>query len=143
MKNRFPEILIVEDDPLDVLLTKEILDSQNFRKSLHIVDNGMDAMDFLHKKGKYKSAPTPDIILLDLNLPKKDGREVLIDIKHNDKLKSIPVVILTSSEMKEDIRLAYDNYANSYVAKPLDLEQFANIIRTLNNYWLSLTIKPN
>jgi two-component system response regulator len=143
MINRSAVILLVEDDPLDVELTKAVLTAHKMANSIYVVDNGIDALDFLYKRGKYKAAPTPDIIFLDLNLPKMDGREVLIDLKHNEDLKSIPIVILTSSEIKKDIRLAYDNYASCYVTKPLDIDQFLNIVKTLNNFWLSIVTTTN
>ena len=143
MNHRNAEILLVEDDPLDIELTKEVISAYKMANNIHVVTNGEDALSFLYKKGKYKTAPTPDIVFLDLNLPKIDGREILIDIKHNEKLKRIPIVILTSSELKDDIKLAYDNYANCYVTKPLDIEQLASIVKTLNNFWLSLVVAPN
>ncbi len=139
---RVVEILLVEDNMVDVELTRETLETHKMVNNLHVVNNGEDAMDFLFKKGKFKSAPTPDVILLDLNLPQKDGREVLIEIKHNEDLKTIPVVILTVSEDENDIKMAYDNYANCYVTKPLDMVQFVKIVQSLENFWFSIVQFP-
>ncbi len=139
---RVVEILLVEDNMVDVELTRETLETHKMVNNLHVVNNGEDAMDFLFKKGKFKSASTPDVILLDLNLPQKDGREVLIEIKHNEDLKTIPVVILTVSEDENDIKMAYDNYANCYVTKPLDMVQFVKIVQSLENFWFSIVQFP-
>ncbi len=139
---RVVEILLVEDNMVDVELTRETLETHKMVNNLHVVNNGEDAMDFLFRKGKFKSAPTPDVILLDLNLPQKDGREVLIEIKHNEDLKTIPVVILTVSEDENDIKMAYDNYANCYVTKPLDMVQFVKIVQSLENFWFSIVQFP-
>lgn len=135
--NKNLEILLVEDNLLDAELTKAILSTYKFNYNLHMVYNGEDAMSFLYKEMEFKSAPTPDFIILDLNLPKKDGREVLIEVKHNDKLKHIPIVILTSSTDMSDIKMVYDNYANAYMTKPLNMIQFDEIMQSLQKYWMS------
>ena len=132
------EILLVESNKADVDYTKETINTYNLKNNLHIVDNGEDAMDFLYKRNQYKSVPTPDIIILSLNLPKKDGREVLIEIKHNDELKNIPVVVLTASGEEKDISMVYGDYANCCITKPIDFKQFERILKSLNNFWLSL-----
>ena len=142
MEPKFIELLLVEDSPGDVRLTKEALKDYKILNNLSVVNDGQEAMDFLNKKGKYKDAPTPDIILLDLNLPKKDGREVLVDIKSDKELRRIPVVILSTSDAEEDIVRAYKNYANCYVTKPIDLEQFVKVVKTLHNFWLSIVKLP-
>lgn len=119
--NRYIEILLVEDNPGDIRLTEEILHEGNILKNLNIVEDGVEALSFLRKEGKYINAPTPDLILLDLNLPKKDGRELLIDIKNDINLKKIPVIVLTTSRADEDIAKVYNLNANCYVSKPMDL----------------------
>ncbi len=143
MKTNVVEILLVEDNAADIELTRQSFLNCKLGNKLHVTRTGEDALNFLYKKGKFKSAPTPDMILLDLNLPQISGREVLVEIKHNDELKLIPVVILTASEDEDDIKLAYDNYANCYVAKPLDIDQFAKIIKSLNNFWFSIVEYPD
>ncbi len=132
------EILLVEDNLLDVEFTRETLNTYKIDHKLHVVYNGEDAMNFLYKLGKYKTVPSPDFIILDLNLPKKDGREVLIEIKHHDDFKSIPVVILTSSNDANDIKMVYDNYANCYLTKPINFIQFKKTIESLKKFWLSI-----
>lgn len=132
------EILLVEDNLLDVEFTKETLNAYRMDHNLHVVDNGEDAMNYLYKIGQYKTVSTPDFIILDLNLPKKDGREVLIEIKHHDEFKHIPVVILTSSNDAKDIKMVYDNYANCYLTKPINLIQFKKTIESLKKFWLSI-----
>lgn len=132
------EILLVEDNLIDVEFLKETLKTIRIDHNLHVVGNGEDAMSFLYKLGKFKTVPNPDFIILDLNLPKKDGREVLIEIKHRDDFKSIPVVILTSSNEADDIKMAYDNYANCYLTKPISIIQFKRTIKSLKKFWLSV-----
>jgi chemotaxis family two-component system response regulator Rcp1 len=136
------EILLVEDNPGDVRLTKEALKEGKVRNSLHTVMDGEEAMAFLRKEGKYSGAPRPDLILLDLNLPKKDGREVLAEIKDDDDLKSIPVVVLTTSQAEEDIARTYNLHANCYITKPVDLEQFLNVVHSIEKFWLSVVKLP-
>lgn len=125
------EILLVEDNLLDIEFTRETLNAYKLDHKLHIVENGVDAMNFLYKLGEYKTVASPDFIILDLNLPIKDGREVLIEIKHHDDFKSIPVVVLTSSSDANDIKMVYDNYANCYLTKPINPIQFKKTIESL------------
>ena len=136
------EILLVEDNPGDIRLTKEALKESKIAINLHVVMDGVEAMSFLHREGKYTYAPRVDLILLDLNLPKKDGREVLKEIKTDDNLKRIPVVILTVSGAEEDILKTYDLHANCYVTKPVDFEEFMKVVRTLEDFWLTIVKLP-
>jgi two-component system, chemotaxis family, response regulator Rcp1 len=138
------EILLVEDNPGDVRLTKEALKEGKVYSNLHTVKDGVEAMEFLRREGKYKSVPRPDIILLDLNLPKKDGREVLQEIKTDAELRRIPVVVLTTSKAEEDVLRTYDLHANCYVTKPVDLEKFMVVVKTIDSFWLTVvTLPPN
>ena len=136
------EILLVEDNPADVRLTREALREGKVINSLHVVEDGMEALDFLRKRSPYTNQPSPDLILLDLNLPKKDGREVLAEIKQDDNWKRIPVVILTTSRAEEDIVRSYNLHANAYVTKPVDLTQFLEVIRVLEEFWLAVVTLP-
>jgi len=136
------QMLLVEDNPGDVRLTKETLRDSKIMVNLHVVGDGMEAMAFLRKESKYANAPRPDIVLLDLNLPKKDGREVLAEIKQDPDLKRIPVVILTISNGQEDILKSYNLHANAYVTKPLNLEQFAKIVKAIEDFWLTVVKLP-
>jgi len=137
------EILMVEDNPGDVRLTIEALKDGKMSNNLHVVGDGVEAMAWLHRKGKYTDAPRPDIILLDLNLPKKDGREVLVEIKSDRELKRIPVVILTTSAAEEDIAKAYDFNANCYITKPVDLAQFMKVVKSIEEFWLTIVKLPD
>jgi two-component system, chemotaxis family, response regulator Rcp1 len=137
------EILLVEDNPGDVRLTREALRDAKVQNILHIASDGMEAISFLRRQGKHDNAPRPDLILLDLNLPKKGGREVLEEIKLDPSLKTIPVVILTSSSAEEDILRSYELHANCYVTKPVGLEQFMKIVSTIDNFWLAIVKLPN
>lgn len=136
------EILLVEDNPGDVRLTQEVLKEGKVHNKLSIVENGVQAISFLKKENEYKDSPTPDLILLDLNLPKKDGREVLLDIKKDPELKKIPVVVLTTSQAEEDILKVYDLNANCYVSKPVDLGQFIDVVKSIEDFWLSIVKLP-
>ena len=136
------DILLVEDNPGDRRLTVEALKEAKIRNELYEVDNGVEAMAFLRKEGKYDAAPRPDLILLDLNLPKMDGREVLREIKEDVHLKSIPVVILTTSEAEEDIIKTYESHANCYITKPVDLDQFIRVVKSIENFWLTIVQLP-
>lgn len=136
------DILLVEDNPADVRLTQENFKEGKILNNLHVVKDGEEAMAFLHRKGKYADAVRPDLILLDLNLPKKDGREVLAEIKTDEELKSIPVVILTISKAEEDILKSYNLHANCYIIKPIDIEQFNKIVRSIEDFWLTLVKLP-
>jgi two-component system, chemotaxis family, response regulator Rcp1 len=138
------EILLVEDNPGDVRLTKEALKEGKVYSNLHTVKDGVEAMEFLRREGKYKDVPRPDIILLDLNLPRKDGREVLEEIKSDELLKRIPVVVLTTSKAEEDVLRTYNLHANCYVTKPVDLEKFMVVVKSIDVFWLTVvTVPPN
>ena len=137
------EILLVEDNPADVRLTQEALKEGKVFSNLHWAKDGVEALEFLRKQGPHANAPRPDIILLDLNLPKKDGREVLSVIKSDDQLKRIPVVILTTSKAEEDVLKTYNLHANCYVTKPVDLEQFIRVVKTIDQFWLTVVTLPN
>jgi two-component system, chemotaxis family, response regulator Rcp1 len=142
-KNLIPvEILLVEDSPTDVLLAKEALEYSKIVNNLHSVSDGVEAMAFLRQEGVYKDAPRPGIILLDLNMPKKDGREVLAEVKSIENLKRIPIVVLTTSRNEADILKAYGLHANCYVVKPVDFEKFAEVVRNLESFWFSVVTLP-
>lgn len=136
------EILLVEDNPGDIRLTQEALKESKVLNTVHIVNDGVEAMAFLRKEEKYVDAPRPDIILLDLNLPRKDGREVLVEIKTDEDLKRIPVVILTTSVAEEDILKAYNHYVNCYITKPVELDEFIQIVKSIEGFWLSIVRLP-
>jgi len=136
------EILLVEDNPADVGLTREALHDAKMANNHHVVGDGVEAMAFLRQQGKYATAPLPDLILLDLNLPKKDGRSVLAEIKADECLKRIPVVVLTTSKADEDVYRAYGLHANCYICKPVDFEQFVKIVNSLEGFWLSMVKLP-
>ncbi len=136
------EILLVEDSPGDQRLTREALKEGKIRNNLNIVEDGEAAIAFLNQEEEYSDAPRPDLILLDLNLPKKDGREVLSVIKANDKLKRIPVVILTTSSADEDILKAYNLNANCYITKPVDFDQFINVVQKVSEFWFTIVKLP-
>jgi CheY-like chemotaxis protein len=142
MENEPIRILLIEDNPADVRLTRENLKDSKIRNNLYVVSDGADAMAFLRREGKFGNAARPDLILLDLNLPKKDGREVLTEIKSDDKLRSIPVVVLTISKAEEDVLKTYDLHANCYITKPIDLEQFAKVVKSIEDFWLSIVRLP-
>ncbi len=139
---RMINILLVEDNPGDVELIREALSESKVRNELHVVSDGVQAMEFLRGEGNYADAPCPDLILLDLNLPKKSGREVLEEIKTDPKLSKIPVVILTSSKEEEDVCRSYRLRANCYVTKPVDFEQFMNVVRSIEDFWLTVVKLP-
>jgi CheY-like chemotaxis protein len=136
------EILLVEDNPGDVRLTLEVLKDARVRNNISMVNDGVAALAFLRQEGDYVNAPRPDLILLDLNLPKKNGLEVLADIKADHDLRGIPVVILTVSGDEEDYLKSYDLYANCCITKPLDLDQFINVIRSIEDFWLTIVKLP-
>ena len=135
-------ILLVEDSPADVLLTKEALSDSKLLVELHVAENGMQAMEFLRHNGPYSEAPTPDLVLLDLNLPLKDGREVLAEVKADPHLRSIPIVVLTTSQAEEDVLRAYGLHANCYITKPVDFESFVNVVRSIQQFWFSIVTLP-
>ena len=143
MKNfKFIEILLIEDNPGDARLTQEALNDGKMKNNLHIVYDGVEATDFLFKRNKYKDAPRPDLIILDLNLPKKNGHEVLAEIKVDETLKSIPVVILTTSKAEEDILKSYKSHANCFLTKPIDLIEFFEMIKSIEGFWFTLVKLP-
>jgi two-component system, chemotaxis family, response regulator Rcp1 len=138
------EILLVDDSLSDVRLTKEAIKEFKMFNKVTVARDGVEAMAFLHKEGKYADAIRPDLILLDLNMPRKDGRETLAEIKTDPSLRRIPVVILTVSKAEEDVLKAYDLHANCYVTKPMDIEQFSKIVKTIDDFWFSIvTLPPN
>lgn len=136
------DILVVEDNPGDARLIKEVLNDNKVFSSLYIVNDGVEAMNFLHNEGKYKKVPKPDLIILDLNLPRKDGREVLAEIKADNKLKHIPIVIMTISQAEEDILKSYNLHANCYITKPIDLNQFIKVVKSIEDFWFSIVKLP-
>ncbi len=137
------EILLVEDNPGDVRLTREALQESKLRNNLHVVMDGEAAMDFVYQRGEYADEPRPDLLLLDLNLPKKDGREVLEDIKGDEELRSIPVVILTTSEADEDIVKTYNLHANAYITKPVGMEKFIDVVKSVKDFWFTIVKLPD
>ncbi|MEH2368563.1 response regulator [Nostoc sp.] len=136
------EVLLVEDNPGDVQLTRIALEDSQISIHLNVVEDGVEAMAFLRKQGKYANLANPDIILLDFNLPKKDGREVLAEIKGDENLKRIPVVVLTTSQAEEDILKAYNLFANCYITKPVDFDQFVKIVQSIENFWFAIVKLP-
>ena len=136
------EILLVEDSPADVLIAREALSESKILNTIHVAEDGVDALDFLYQRGKFASSPRPDLILLDLNLPRKNGREVLAEIKADDLLKYIPVVVLTTSNAEEDILKSYNLHANCYVVKPIEFENFVRAVKSIENFWFSVVALP-
>lgn len=136
------EILLVEDSPTDILLAKEALEDSKLVNKLSTVPDGVEAMAFLRREGPYCDAPRPGLILLDLNLPKKDGREVLAEIKSDEKLMRIPVVVLTTSKSEADVLKAYGLHANCYIVKPVDFEKFADVVKYIENFWFAVVTLP-
>lgn len=139
---RLIEILIVEDNPGDVRLMRETFQEGRIRNRLSVVEDGVEALAFLRREGPYDAAPRPDLILLDLSLPRKNGHEVLMEIKRDLELKRIPVCVVTSSAAEKDILEAYNNYVNCYLTKPVDLEQFIGMVRSVEDFWLSIVKLP-
>jgi chemotaxis family two-component system response regulator Rcp1 len=137
------DILLVEDSPGDVRLTREALKDANMHINLHVVSDGIEAMAFLNREGSYEKVPRPDLILLDLNLPRKDGREVLAEIKADLRLMFIPIVILTTSASDEDILRSYRLHANCYISKPVDLDGFLRVVQSIDSFWLSVVKLPH
>ncbi|GAA2620150.1 response regulator [Actinomadura fulvescens] len=136
------EVLLVEDDPGDVLLTTEAFEHNKVKNNLHVVNDGEQAMAFLRREEPYAGAPRPDLVLLDLNLPRKDGREVLEEIKDDEELRSVPVVVLTTSEADEDILRSYHLHANAYVTKPVDFDQFIRVVRQIDDFFVTVVKLP-
>lgn len=137
------EILVVEDNPADVRLIEEALREGKFNNRLSVAEDGAEAIEFLRRQGKYLTAKRPDLILLDLNLPKKDGREVLAEIKEDEDLRKIPVVVLTTSRAEEDIVRSYKLHANCFISKPVGIEQFMEVVRQIEEFWLSIVKLPS
>lgn len=136
------DVLLVEDDAGDVLMTQEAFEHHKLRNQLHVVSDGVEALAFLRREGQYADAPRPGLILLDLNLPRKDGREVLEEVKNDGSLRSIPIVVLTTSQAEEDILRSYSLHANAYVAKPVDFERFIEVIRQIDDFFVSVVKLP-
>ncbi|WP_433324449.1 response regulator [Spirillospora sp. CA-294931] len=136
------EVLLVEDDPGDVLLTTEAFEHNKVKNTLHVVNDGEQAMAFLRREAPYEDVPRPDLVLLDLNLPRKDGREVLEEIKSDDGLRRLPVVVLTTSEADEDILRSYNLHANAYVTKPVDFDQFISVIQRIDDFFVTVVKLP-
>lgn len=136
------EILIVEDDLADIKLTKRSLERNRILNNIHVVRDGIEAMQFLNQEGQYVDAPRPDLILLDLDMPRKDGRETLHEIKNDPHLKTIPVVIMTTSKQETDIEQSYLEHANSYITKPVNMEQFQKVVEAINAYWFTVVKLP-
>lgn len=136
------EVLLVEDDPADVELTLEVMDRTRLKVQMNVVKDGVEAMEYLRRDGKYTDSIRPDLVLLDLNMPRKDGREVLREIKADEGLKSIPVVILTTSDSDEDIIMTYATGANCYITKPVGLDQFIKVVRSIENFWFTVVKYP-
>ena len=136
------EVLLVEDNPGDVLLTTEALEEAKLHLTLSVVSDGVEALDFLYHRDPYAEAPRPDLMLLDLNMPRMDGREVLAEIKGDPDLRGIPVVVLTTSRAEQDIVRTYNLHANAYVTKPVDLEQFITIVHAINQFWFTIVALP-
>lgn len=141
-KTKPVEVLLVEDNPGDVRLTQEAFKDGRMLVNLNIAMDGVEAMDFLHRRGKYGSAVRPDLILLDLNLPKKNGREVLAEIKADPELRRLPVIVMTTSKAEQDIHRAYNLNANCYITKPVELEEFLQVVRSIEDFWLSIVTLP-
>ena len=136
------DVLLVEDDPGDVLMTREAFEHHKLRNKLHVVADGVQALQFLRREGEHAGAPRPGLVLLDLNLPRKDGREVLAEIKSDQALRSIPVVVLTTSEAEEDILRSYDLHANAYITKPVDFDRFIDVIRQIDDFFVTVVKLP-
>lgn len=141
-KKRAVEILLVEDSAIDIQLTEEAFSEGKIHNNLHVVNDGEEAMAFLRQSGRFAKMPRPDLVLLDLNLPRKDGREVLAEMKMDEDLRRIPVVILTTSRAEEDILRAYNLHSNCYVTKPIDMQQFLDVIKSISEFWLSIVALP-
>jgi chemotaxis family two-component system response regulator Rcp1 len=140
--SRLIEILLVEDSATDVMLAKEALEYAKVCNQLHVVKDGVEAMAFLRQEGQYAESPRPDLILLDLNMPRKDGGEVLAEVKADNDLKQIPVVVLTTSQAQQDVLHAYGLHANCYITKPVDFDQFANVVQAIDNFWFTVVTLP-
>jgi CheY-like chemotaxis protein len=136
------EVLLVEDDPGDVLLIREAFEDNKVANRLHVVADGVEALEFMRRENGHEDAPRPDLVLLDLNLPRKDGREVLAEVKADDDLRSIPIVVLTTSQAEEDVLRSYDLHANAYVTKPVDFDRFIGVVRQIDQFFVSVVKLP-
>ena len=136
------EILLIEDNPVDIRMTQEAFKDYRVANTLHAITDGEAAMDFIYQRGTYKDAPRPDLILLDLNLPKKDGREILDEVKADDKVRSIPIVVLTTSALDEDMMASYCKNANAFVTKPIEFDDFVTMMKTIGDFWLTFVKLP-
>jgi two-component system, chemotaxis family, response regulator Rcp1 len=141
-RTKHVDLLLVEDNPGDVRLTEEALRDADIPVKISVAMDGVEALDFLHRRGKYRNAPRPDLILLDLNLPRKNGPEVLSDIKSDPDLKRIPVLVMTTSQEPEDVQKAYSLNANCYITKPVQLDDFMNVVQSIENFWLKTAVLP-
>ena len=139
---RLARVLLVEDSPDDVLLTREALKEAKVANELHVAEDGEEALDFVRRRGSHSDAPRPDLIILDLNLPRKDGREVLVELKEDSDLQRIPVVVLTTSASDEDVMRAYEHHVNAYVRKPIGLDRFVEIVQSIDEFWLGIVTLP-
>ncbi len=137
------QILLIEDDLADIKLTKRALENERILNDIHVVRDGVEAMQFLRREEEYENVPRPDLILLDLNMPRKDGRETLHEIKTDPELKTIPVVVMTTSEDESDVSRSYLEHANSYITKPVDMDQFKHVVQVINAYWFSVVKLPS
>ena len=142
MSNSTFSILIAEDNPTDVMIMREAMDSAKFKIDLHVVVDGVQALQFLRRMGAYKDSPRPDLILLDLNMPRKNGHEVLAEIKVDPEFKNIPVVMLTTSQAEDDLARAYANHVNCYIRKPVDFESFVEVVRGIEQFWFTIVTLP-
>lgn len=140
--DRVIDILLVEDNPADIRLTQEAFKETRLRCKLHIARDGAEALDFLRQNGRFATAPRPDMILLDLNLPKKDGREVLAEVKNEPQFKRIPIVVLTTSSAEDDVRHTYDHHANCFITKPTGLDDFVDVVKKVEEFWLRIARLP-
>jgi two-component system, chemotaxis family, response regulator Rcp1 len=142
MMGRPVEILLVEDNPGDVRLTQEALRESKVRNNLHVAVDGVEALAYLRREGRYAEVTRPDLVLLDLNLPRKDGREVLAEMKEDEQLRRIPVVVLTTSRAEQDIVKTYNLHANCYISKPVDLDQFITVVKSIEDFWFTIVTLP-
>jgi len=136
------DVLLVEDDPGDVLMTREALAESKVMNGLHVVSDGVEALKFLRNESPYEDAPRPGLVLLDLNLPRKDGREVLAEVKADPDLRRIPIVVLTTSQAEEDVLRSYDLHANAYISKPVDFDRFVDVVRQVDSFYISVVTLP-
>jgi CheY-like chemotaxis protein len=143
MTHRAIQILLVEDSPADIELTQRMLRDAKIANDVHVVEDGEQAIAFVRRRGEFDGAPTPDLVLLDLNLPKKDGREVLEEMKGDPELRRIPIVVLTTSAEERDVLRAYDSYVNAYVTKPLDIDSFTSVARSIEDFWMTFVKLPS